>query len=286
MDARRREMDGPGSLSLPGKAGGPVAVSRLRRFGPLLAVGGLSLLALVAGYLSGDLDQVGFRTLLAFRDQVQGLLGSSPALSVLCYVAIYVLVVSLSLPGSALLTLSGGLLFGTVTGGMAAVIGATAGAIVIFLVASTAIGDIMARRAGPMVQMLRSGFQKNALSYLLFLRITPAIPFFIVNLVSGVLGIPLRTYVIGTFFGVMPASFAFASVGSGLDSLIAEAQRSYEACRAASAGACSYGISPSSLITTEIKTAFVLLGLLALSPVAFRAWRSRRDDDRAEGTRK
>ena len=86
---------------------------------------------------------------------------------------------------------------------------------------------------------LREGFKEEALSYLLFLRLVPAFPFWFVNIAPAILGVPLRTYVIATFFGIIPATFAFSSAGAGLDSIIVAAKSEYSACVAANgAHAC------------------------------------------------
>ena len=89
---------------------------------------------------------------------------------------------------------------------------------------------------------MKAGFKTNAMSYLLFLRLVPAFPFWAVNLVAAILGVPLKTYVVGTFFGIIPATMAFASLGAGLDSVVAAAKvehagvrrRAWRASRAAS----------------------------------------------------
>ena len=123
--------------------------------------------------------------------------------------------VALSIPGAVLLTISGGILFGTFIGGTAAVIAATTGATIIFLVAKSACGENLARRAGPLASKLSDGFRADAFSYLLFLRLVPAFPFFLVNLVPALAGVKLTVFVGATLIGVIPATFTFAFFGSG-----------------------------------------------------------------------
>ena len=126
---------------------------------------------------------------------------------------------------------------------------------------------MLSARAGPWLAKLSDGFKKDALSYLLFLRLVPAFPFWFVNMAPAVLGVPLKTYVIGTFFGIIPATFAFASAGAGLDSVVAAAKAEYAACVAAKgAGVCKLNIHASSLVTKELMLALLLLGLVALIP--------------------
>lgn len=250
----------------------PASGARLRRWLPLVVL--VSVAAFV--FAMGWHRQLTIENIAANRDRLQALITEHKALALLAYVTIYAAAVSVSLPGSLLLTLTGGLLFGWFVGGLATVVAATIGATIVFLVAKTAFGEPLARRAGPSLAKLRQGFQSNALSYLLFLRLVPAFPFFLVNLAPALLGVPLRTYVIGTFFGIIPGTFAFASAGAGLDGVIASAKAQYEVCVAAhGAAACKLTISLSNLLNTETKIAFILLGLVALIPVAFKTWSKR-----------
>lgn len=195
------------------------------------------------------------------------------------YVTIYVGVVALSLPGATVLTLAGGLLFGWKIATPVTVAAATAGATIVFLVARSSLGTVVASRVGPWLARLREGFSENALSYLLFLRLVPAFPFVVVNLAAAVLGVPLRTYVLGTFLGIIPGTTAIAVVGAGLGSVIKAQNRSYHACLATTPAnpdvACPYRIDTSVLVTKELILALVLLGIVALIPVALKKWRAR-----------
>src|SRR5215510_7601074 len=130
----------------------------------------------------------------------------------------------------------------------AAVALSAAGATVLFLAARTAVGDLLQPRVGPWLSRLQRGFAENALSYLLFLRLVPLFPFFVVNLVPAFLGVRLRSFVVATFFGIIPATFVFAYFGAGLGSLL-DAGRD-----------CSLD----SILTPRIVIAFVGLALLAL----------------------
>jgi uncharacterized membrane protein YdjX (TVP38/TMEM64 family) len=169
----------------------------------------------------------------------------------------------------------GGLMFGWVIGGLATVVGATIGATILFLIARTAVGGLLSEETAPWLAKLREGFKQDALSYLLFLRLVPAFPFWFVNVAPAVLGVPLKTYVIGTFLGIIPATFAFASAGAGLDSVIMAAKAEYAQCLAQKgAESCKLMIHLSSLVTKELILALLLLGVVALIPVAFRKWRS------------
>ena len=114
----------------------------------------------------------------------------------LIFMALYATATALSLPGGAVLSITSGFLFGALWGTVAIVISATIGATILFLIAKTSFGDALRAKAGGWLDKMAAGFQENALSYLLVLRLVPLFPFFIVNLVPALLGVPLRTYVI------------------------------------------------------------------------------------------
>lgn len=142
-------------------------------------------------------------------------------LAALVFICAYCVMVALSLPGAVWATLAGGFVFGTWMGGLYVVIGATLGALAIFLIARYALADFFRAKAGAAVQRMEAGFNANALSYMFVLRLVPLFPFWLVNLVPALLGVKVRTYAISTFFGIMPGSFVYASVGNGLGAVFA-----------------------------------------------------------------
>ncbi|HEX7006901.1 MAG TPA: VTT domain-containing protein, partial [Alphaproteobacteria bacterium] len=141
-----------------------------------------------------------------------------------------------------------------------AVIGATAGATVLFLAARTALGETLRARAGPALKRMEDGFRRNGLSYLLVLRLVPIFPFWLVNLVPAFLNVPLRVYLLGTFVGIIPGTAVFAGVGNGLGALLAE-------CRMPDLGV---------VFRPEILLPLLALAALALVPVLYRRWQARR----------
>src|SRR5262249_15281255 len=154
------------------------------------------------------------------------------------FIAIYILAVSLSLPGGLFLTISGGLLFGAVIGGAGAVGGGALRAAPVFLLARRAFCAYIPRRARPPPSQLGDGFCANAFSYLLFLRLVPVFPFFLVNLAPALVGVRVATFVAATAIGIIPATFVFASVGAGLDSVIQAQAATYLACLNAGRADC------------------------------------------------
>ena len=179
------------------------------------------------------------------------------------FVLVYAAATATSVPGALLLTITGGLLFGTALGTALAVLGATTGATILFIVARSAIGDRLRGRAGTWVERMAEGFRRNAFSYLLVLRLLPLVPFFVVNLVPAFLGVPLRTYVVATLLGIIPGAFVYASVGVGLGDILD----------------MGGSFSLSGVLTPNVVTALVGFAILSLAPVAYKqAARYRRKD--------
>ncbi len=137
-------------------------------------------------------------------------------LAITIFITGYAAVVALCLPGATWMTLAGGFLFGTVLAIGIVVFAATLGAVAIFLITRYALADYFRVLMGSAGARMETGFRENALSYLLFLRLIPMFPFWLVNVVPALFGVSLRKYVIGTFLGIIPGSAVFCSVGNGL----------------------------------------------------------------------
>jgi uncharacterized membrane protein YdjX (TVP38/TMEM64 family) len=240
-----------------------------RRLGLLAAVAALAALAY---YFLGR-DGLSLEALLRHRAAIDIYVTEHRILAVLAYIGLYIAVVALSVPGAVFLTLCGGFLFGLPVGAAAAVIGATIGATLIFLVARTALGEPMLRRAGPRAVKMAQGFRDDAFSYLLFLRLVPAFPFFLVNLVPAFAGVRLLPFVTATALGVIPGSAVYAFAGTGLDSIIDAERAAYNACLAAGRADCALAFDPMNILTPQLLGALVALGLLALAPVLLRRLR-------------
>ncbi len=248
-----------------------------RRFLPLIVLVAVAVIVIFNGwhrYLSLEF-------VAENRDVLRGYVSANYLIAILAYMGIYVVAVALSLPGGALLTITGGFLFGWFAGGLATVVAATVGATAIFLIAKTSFGETLSAKAGPFLDKLASGFRENALSYLLFLRLVPAFPFWLVNLAPALLGVRISTYVTGTFLGIIPGTFVFASLGSGLDRIVEDQQKEYQTCLADKAAGqtdleCVFSINPGKLLNAEIIAAFVGLGVVALIPIAIKWVRARR----------
>ena len=242
----------------------------LKRLWPLFVLLGAMAFVLAMGWQR----YLTIAALAENREALRLFIEAHRLLSLGAFIALYVAVVALSIPGGAVLTVAGGFLFGWLLGGAASVIGATIGATILFLIARSAFSDLLAKRAGPLLLRFRQGFQEDAFSYLLFLRLVPIFPFWLVNLAPGLLGVGFGTYVATTILGIIPGTFAFALAGNGLDSVIAAQQAEYQSCLAKEGTggqeSCSHTLDPGALLTPELIAGLVALGLVALVPVAIK----------------
>ncbi len=268
MDAQPKEGDP--------KAGAQAATAKsLWRWLPLLVLAGLTAFVFAMGWHT----YLSFKTIGVNYDLLKLFIAQNKVAALAIYSAVYIAVVALSLPGGLVMTLAGGLLFGWRLGALVTVIAATIGSTIVFLAARSSLGEALAAKAGPSLAALREGFKENALSYLLFLRLVPAFPFFVVNLAPALLGVPLKTYVLGTFLGIIPGTIAFSVAGSGLGSVVEAQNASYQECLARHPGggdeACPYTIDTGALVTNELLAALALLGVIALIPVALKRWKGR-----------
>lgn len=249
--------------------------TKIKKYLPLLILVGVAAIVVLNGwhkYLS--LEQIANH-----RDELMLLVSENYILSLAGFSVLYIVVVALSLPGGSILTLLGGFLFGWLVGGLTTVFAATSGAVIVFMVAQSSLGEGLVKRAGPWLEKLSEGFKEDAANYLLFLRLVPIFPFWLINLAPAVLGVTLKTFIIGTFIGIIPGTFAFSFLGAGLDSIISKQKQVFEACQArTSTGGetCEFKLSIGDLVTTEMLTAFVVLGGVALIPVVLKKVKQRK----------
>ncbi len=218
----------------------------------------LVLLAIAALlYLLGVTDYLSFEALRQERAWLLARVDHYPLLSAVTFILVYAASTALSLPGGAVLTLAGGFLFGMLLGAVYATIGATAGAVLVFLIARSALGEPLRARAGPWLTRMREGFNRNCLSYLLVLRLVPVFPFWLVNLVPAMLGMPLSTYTLGTVLGIIPGCLIYTSVGAGLGAVF------------------DAGGQPdlALVLRPEILLPLIGLALLSLAPIVYKRLR-------------
>lgn len=230
--------------------------SALKRLWPLLLVA-----SAMAAVFIFDLDR--FLTFQALKENRSFLLEWTQENRVLAgfvFVCGYCVMVALSVPGAVWATLAGGFVFGTALGGIYVVLGATIGATVIFLIARYALADMLRAKAGNAIRKMETGFNENALSYMFVLRLVPLFPFWLVNLVPAFLGVPLGTYIIGTFFGIIPGSIVYVSVGNGLGAVFEQG------------GVPDLGI----IFKPEVLLPILGLAALSLIPVFYKRFQGRK----------
>ncbi len=225
----------------------------LKRFWPLLL-----LAVLAAGLLaSGAGDQLSLEGLARNQAQLSGFVAEHRIVAVLLFIGAYALVTAASLPGALFMTLAGGLLFGVWLGGAAAVVGATIGAVAVFYVVRSSLGEALRERAeksGGVLKTVIDGFGQDAFAYVLTLRLIPAAPFWLVNVAAGLAHAPVRPYAMATFLGIIPGTFIYAGIGAGLGRILAEGGRP------------DLGV----IFEPQILLPLVALGLLSLGAALFR----------------
>jgi uncharacterized membrane protein YdjX (TVP38/TMEM64 family) len=191
-------------------------------------------------------------------------------LALAIYIAVYVASVAFSFPGAILLTLIGGFGFGALTGGLVAAVSATLGGAIAFLAVRVLSRDWSRRLVGFDLSRMLETLKRDAAAYMLFLRLMPIFPFWLINIAAALAGVTLPTFVWTTFFGVMPGGFAFATAGEALGDMLDRQVRHYDDCVASGAQACRVHLDKAALVDPRLLLALGLIGALALIPVAIR----------------
>ena len=207
--------------------------------------------AIIAFFAFGGQKYLTLDTIKSNRDALLAATRDHYALAIVVAFLVYALAVACSLPGATVLTLTCGFLFGRWVGTVVVIGAATLGATLVFLAARYLFADWARSRMGDIGRRINDGFRENAFSYMLFLRLVPAFPFFLINLAPALTSIPLSTYVLATAIGIIPGSFVIANLGETLGTID----------------------SLSGLLSKETLIAFALLGVLALVPIAIKRFR-------------
>jgi len=219
----------------------------------------LAILAVFAGgivafFTLGGQRYLSLETIKANRDALLAFADRHFVAALALAFVVYAGAIALSLPGGLVLSLTVGFVFGRWVGTALVVVAATVGATLVFLAARYLFADAARRRLGALGARINAGFTENAFSYLLFLRLVPLFPFFLVNLAPAFTGIPVRTYVLATLIGIVPGTFVYVNLGQALGRID----------------------SLQGLVSGDTLLAFGLLGLFALLPVAWKKWKARR----------
>ena len=224
-----------------------------RPWGKLLIVA-LFVGAIAAFFAFDGQHYLSLETIKANRDALLSFADRHFVAALAIAFVVYAGAIALSLPGGLVLSLAMGFIFGRWVGTALVVIAATVGATLVFLAARYLFADAARKRLGTLGERINAGFTENAFSYLLFLRLVPAFPFFLVNLAPAFTAIPLRTYILATLIGIIPGTFVYVNLGQTLGRID----------------------SLQGLVSRETLLAFGLLGLFALLPVAWKKLKARR----------
>ncbi|MBC8018032.1 MAG: TVP38/TMEM64 family protein [Verrucomicrobia bacterium] len=211
----------------------------------VILLGGITAIALFFWF---DLGRV--LTLEALKANRQALLDFYAAhrlVTVAGFMAIYIIQTALSLPGAAILSLAAGAIFGSIMGTLYAVVSASIGATLAFLVTRYLLREMVLARFGGRLEGMNRELEQRGFNYLLFLRLVPLFPFFLINLAAGLTQLPLRTFVLGTLLGIIPGGFVFVNAGASLATIT----------------------SLSGIASPRVLGSFALLGLFALIPVFY-----------------
>ena len=200
-----------------------------------------------------------FMTLAALKSNRQTLLDYYAAhklIMVAGFMTVYIVQTALSLPGAAILSLAAGAIFGSAMGTVYANIAATIGATLAFLVTRYLLRDWVLLTFGGKLEGMNRELEARGFNYLLFLRLVPLFPFFLINLAAGLTRLPLRTFFLGTMLGIIPGGFVFVNAGASLATID----------------------SLSGIASPRVLGSFALLGLFAMAPVLYNKFKSRKGD--------
>jgi len=224
----------------------------------------LICIAIVAGIGAFALrDYFSFQTLADNREALIAFRDSNYVATAAVFIVAYMVVVAFSLPGASIMTLTGGFLFATFPGALFNVVGATMGAVGIFMAARWGLGARLAAKMDTSqgaIKKIKEGIDENQWSMLFLMRLVPAVPFFVANLVPALVGVPLSRYAISTFLGIIPGAVVYTSVGAGLGEVF------------------DRGETPNLGIIFEPAILLPILGLCALAalPIVLKAVRGKK----------
>jgi len=209
---------------------------------------------LIALFFVFDLGKyLTLESLKANRDALTTFYQKNRIVMAAAFITVYIIQTALSLPGAAVLSLAAGAVFGAVMGTLYVNIGATVGATLAFLVARYLFHDVIQNKFGSRLEKINKELEAQGFNYLLFLRLVPVFPFFLINLGAGLTKMPLRTYFLGTMVGIIPGSFVFCNAGASLATIS----------------------SMSEVASPRVLGSFALLGMFALVPVLYQKFKRR-----------
>lgn len=219
----------------------------------LALIGAIALLVALF-FVSGLGKYLTLASLKANREALVSFAEQNRIAAASLFIGVYVVQTALSLPGATILSLAAGAIFGAAMGTVYAVSGATVGATLAFLVTRYLFHDSVQQKFGPKLATINRELETAGLNYLLFLRLVPLFPFFLINLAAGLTRLPLRTFFIGTLIGIIPGGFVYVNAGASLATIT----------------------TPADAASPRVLGSFVLLGLFSLVPVLYKKLARRR----------
>jgi len=205
-------------------------------------------------YFYGGFELLKWNNIVQMRGELIDTVKRFPLYAVLIFIAVYIVYTFISIPGLIVLDLLGGFLFPQPFSTLMVLFSGTFGATMIFLATKHALGDWLIFKKDGMLYKIKTGFERHQKSYLLFMRLVPIFPLGIVNIALGLLNVRTWVFIWTTAVGLIPASFIYTQVGSGLGKILDEG------------GA----ISIYSFLNSQIIMALIGIGLLALMPIFFK----------------
>lgn len=206
------------------------------------------LLAVALFFFSGLSKYVTLASLKENQEALSCFAGKNRLAAAALFMALYIAQSALSLPGAAILSLAAGAIFGTAFGTIYAITAATIGAAIAFLVTRYLFHEAIQGKFGHRLAAINREMETAGLNYLLFLRLVPIFPFFLVNIAAGLTRMPLRTFIIGTLIGMIPGGFVYVNAGASLATMT----------------------NPADAASPRVLSACALLGLFSLSPVIYK----------------
>ncbi|MCB1115290.1 MAG: TVP38/TMEM64 family protein [Chlamydiia bacterium] len=225
----------------------------MKKWIPLIVI----LFLMIIAFFVGLPHYFTFEKIKENREMILSMIEKHPILMPSLFILLYIVVVSLSLPGASILTITGGFFFGIPFGTIYVIIGATIGATIIFLAARSALGNFLREKSGPFLQKMEAGFKKNAASYLLSLRFLPLFPFWLVNIAPAFFNVRTWTYVWTTGVGIIPGSYVYSQAGRGLGAIFESGE----------------SFSFQSVFNVQMQFAVVCLALFSLIPVFVKRYK-------------
>jgi uncharacterized membrane protein YdjX (TVP38/TMEM64 family) len=201
-------------------------------------------------------DALTFENLKRHREELLLLVQTHPLQAVAAFISGYILFTTFSVPGAVLLTLAGGFLFGTLAATLYVIIGATIGATLAFLSARYLLGGLLQEKYRTQLSSFNREMEKNGAHYLFTLRLVPVFPFFLINFLSGLTNVTVKTFIWTTALGIIPGTAVFAYAGRQLGTINAVSE----------------------ILSTRVISALAILAAFALFPIVLRRIKARRNE--------